>query len=449
MLSAGAVTWAVGASTGTEVVVLSGAILVFAPALSWLTLRVTRLGRRGGALLLSRTATPVPTEVGSPVAVTATIHPRTATARTSQLLHSLILAAPVPAFQREGAPLRAKIRASFARIELSYEILPVRRGRWPLGPLLAAYTDPLGLARTQGVLNDEVEIAVWPLTVPIDSPGTPGSAGLSPTRSGAAEPSDEDSSLRAYQPGDDLRRVHWASAARHNQLMVRSGEGATISPACVLLDIPPLPSPLAEQANDAHTPEGTINEWTITVAASMALHLLESGHSTRLISTSSPSDQPGLSMHGGTPSWVRPREYEARSLVLNQTIDLAVPSTTQASTASRAQIFASASQHGRRSEMLVVVLAGPRDLEGGGTSREVADLLAELRGLGSGARRRYALITGAAVDDSADLHRTRDARGGPAHTFASALSTEGWHVRAVPVDTDLRSLWHDVAEASR
>ena len=445
MLGAGAVTWAVGASTGTDVVVLSGAVLFFAPALSWLSLRVTGLGRRGGSLLLSRSATPSPTEAGSPIAITATIHPRTATARTSQRVHSLILAAPVPDFQREGVPLRAQIRASFARIELSYEIYPIRRGRWPLGPLLAAYTDPLGLARAQGVLNDDVEVAVWPLTVPVTTPHTSGAAGLAPTRSGAADPSEEDSSLRAYQPGDDLRRVHWASAARHSQLMVRSGEGASISPACVLVDLPPLPSALAAQANGAHTPEGAVTEWTITVASSMALHLLEAGHATRLISTASASDQAGLSLHGASPTWVRPREHEARSLVLNQLIDLAVPIASEGARDARAQVLAAASQHGRRSELVVVVLAGPQGLADDDPAESVDNVVADLRSLASGGGRRYVLLTGPALPGAPEPHHRDD----PAATFASALSAEGWHVHAAPPDTDLRSLWHDMAGSTR
>jgi uncharacterized protein (DUF58 family) len=45
--------------------------------------------------------------------------------------------------------------------------------------------------------------------------------------------------LREYAPGDDLRRVHWRSTARHGTLMVRQEESRRRAPVLVVLDVRP------------------------------------------------------------------------------------------------------------------------------------------------------------------------------------------------------------------
>ena len=43
--------------------------------------------------------------------------------------------------------------------------------------------------------------------------------------------------LREFAPGDDLRRVHWKSTARHQRLMIRQDESRRRAPVLVLLDV--------------------------------------------------------------------------------------------------------------------------------------------------------------------------------------------------------------------
>jgi uncharacterized protein (DUF58 family) len=43
--------------------------------------------------------------------------------------------------------------------------------------------------------------------------------------------------LREYATGDDLRRVHWKSTARHQRLMIRQDESRRRAPVLVLLDV--------------------------------------------------------------------------------------------------------------------------------------------------------------------------------------------------------------------
>ena len=50
---------------------------------------------------------------------------------------------------------------------------------------------------------------------------------------------DEFVTLREYELGDDLRRVHWRSTARTGELMIRQDEARWRSRAAVVLDVQP------------------------------------------------------------------------------------------------------------------------------------------------------------------------------------------------------------------
>ena len=50
---------------------------------------------------------------------------------------------------------------------------------------------------------------------------------------------DEFLTLREYELGDDLRRVHWRSTARTGELMIRQDEARWRSRAAVVLDVHP------------------------------------------------------------------------------------------------------------------------------------------------------------------------------------------------------------------
>ena len=55
-------------------------------------------------------------------------------------------------------------------------------------------------------------------------------------RRAARPPGEDDVATREYRHGDDLRRVHWRSTARHGELMVRREEQPRQMRATVLLD---------------------------------------------------------------------------------------------------------------------------------------------------------------------------------------------------------------------
>lgn len=126
---------------------------------------------------------------------------------------------------------------------------------------------------------------------------------------GARTPSPDDAALRDYREGDDLRRVHWRSSARRGALLVRSDERAGMRPVSVLLDQPVRSKTL---------------EWSISLAASMALAMLEGGHPVRLVGLE-PTTGDDVSE---IPEFVHSRSGpQARATLLNRTIDLVGPRT--------------------------------------------------------------------------------------------------------------------------
>jgi uncharacterized protein (DUF58 family) len=109
----------------------------------------------------------------------------------------------------------------------SYRLPTERRGIVEIGPMHLLVTDPFGLAHT--TLGGP---AVSKLTV---YPPAHRLAALPPT--GGSDPhagvdrvhtlnrgGDEFHALRPFSIGDELRRVHWPSTARHDELMVRQDE---------------------------------------------------------------------------------------------------------------------------------------------------------------------------------------------------------------------------------
>ncbi|MDQ1378868.1 MAG: hypothetical protein QOE15_3041 [Acidimicrobiaceae bacterium] len=112
------------------------------------------------------------------------------------------------------------------RVRAAYRLPTGERGIFPLGPLTIGLTDPFGLATHAREAAPGASLVVYPRIDAIhpltqargaDPTGSTGHPSLS---SGG----DDFFALRPYQTGDDLRRVHWPSSARSEDLMIRQDE---------------------------------------------------------------------------------------------------------------------------------------------------------------------------------------------------------------------------------
>ena len=100
-----------------------------------------------------------------------------------------------------------------------------RRGVVKVGPVSVVRGDPLGLFERAHQRDEPVDLFVHPRTIMFDGQ----SLGFLRDLEGlpAADLSRDDVSFHAlleYQPGDDLRHVHWRSTARTGTVMVRQYE---------------------------------------------------------------------------------------------------------------------------------------------------------------------------------------------------------------------------------
>ncbi len=151
----------------------------------------------------------------------------------------------------------------------TYRVTCRPRGIYEVGPSTVTTRDPLGLAELPAQPGPIDRIVVYPTVE--DLTGFPMTRGQDPainaTRPEHSQRGGEDFyTLREYQRGDDLRRIHWPSSAKTEELMIRQLETPWQSRALVLLDV----RQSAYESSDAF-------ETAVSGAASVVTHLVRSG----------------------------------------------------------------------------------------------------------------------------------------------------------------------------
>jgi uncharacterized protein (DUF58 family) len=138
-------------------------------------------------------------------------------------------------------------------------------------------SDPFGLVHLERTFQSRSTLVVTPYVVPLPPIPLSGAwTGSGDNRPRAfASGSAEDVTVREYRRGDDLRRVHWRSSAHAGELMVRREEQPWQSRATLFID----------NRTFAHRGTGVASslEHAVTVAASVAVHLVQRGFSVRLV----------------------------------------------------------------------------------------------------------------------------------------------------------------------
>lgn len=298
---AGIVALQLGVALGAVDLVRIGTLALLLVVGAAVAVGVLDPGRGKHRLSVLRRAVPNPVHAGEEAQIEVVITATDPAARVR--LAGLKFAEQAATELSGGRPLRARVTRAPRRVTVTYSVQAARRGRWPLGPLVVTRGDPFGVVRTSATLGEQAEVSVWPAVVPLPTPsdvlvGEPDRVAL-----GARSPSTDDASLRDYREGDDLRRVHWSSSARKGALMVRSDERAGMRPVSVLLDLPARAASL---------------EWSISLAASMSLAMLDGGHPVRLVSGGTVAASPLGFVHDRSGPG-------ARSALLDRTIDLEAP----------------------------------------------------------------------------------------------------------------------------
>jgi uncharacterized protein (DUF58 family) len=149
--------------------------------------------------------------------------------------------ATVVAHEQVGhvAELEAELRPSGrGRHVGSYRLHDLPRGRHVFSPVRLSITDPFGLAETVLTVEERQALVVYPRLTELDRLFFDAGAGPAHGRRLLLRrPVGFDlHSVRDYQQGESLRRVHWPSTARRGELMVKELVVSPRDEVAVLLD---------------------------------------------------------------------------------------------------------------------------------------------------------------------------------------------------------------------
>lgn len=388
-----------GVMVGVHVLAQVGLLLLAVVAFGLVVLGLqVRTVDRGGLRFLRRVV-PHPVTVGDSALVEVDL---TSTG-TAHRLDRLDIAEQAARELSGSAGLRARVHRSRGTLSLTYQIHPARRGRWTIGPLQVQRLDLFGVARWAGPLGAPMHVAVRPRVTQLDMDTRSASTDVDRAAVGTRMPAADDASLRDYRPGDDLRRVHWRTSARRAELMVRQDERAARRPVTVVLD-------LAE--------EDEVAEWSISVAASVALALMRSGHRVRMLG--------GGSLEGAVEHHRADVDGMAADALLDQTVDLTLPPNRITRDAWLRAAIDALGHQGSGAEFVFAVIGG---LE--------PDALAALARLGD-ANMGWAMVRlGRALHSAAD---------DDTHTL-DALRRAGWRVVGVEPGEDIAVAWDRLRSA--
>lgn len=299
------------------------------------------------------------------------------------------------------------------RREMSYNVRSDVRGRYRIGPLTVRLSDPFGFVELTRAFTAQTTLVVTPVVVPLPRMRLSGDwSGTGENRPRAfAAAGTEDVTVREYRMGDDLRRIHWGSTARTDELMVRREEQPYQSRATVLID--------TRASSHRGTGPASSFEYAVSATASIGSHLAEHGFTVRLLTDDVRA--PEATWHDRGISG--PAEVQ----LLLDSLAVISPSTVTSMAPSSVD---------RNSTGLVVAVVG---------QLSTSDIVA-LSGLRVGSTRALALVLD--VSEWAGSP-ARGAAGPPVAASADALRQHGWSVAVVHPGNSLATAWQDLANSAQ
>lgn len=150
----------------------------------------------------------------------------------------------------------------------SAEFAATARGLHGLGPTLAVTGDTFGLRRVQSTLIPATRLLVYPRIVDLETLAIAAGAPLPliPIRTPLYDDPTRVVGVREYEPGDQIRLIHWTASAAAGDLLVKKYRPAIGRDVMVALDLTRVSHPLPGRRRSA--------ELGVTTAASIAHHLV-------------------------------------------------------------------------------------------------------------------------------------------------------------------------------
>ncbi len=200
----------------------------------------------------------------------------------------------------QGVELRPRGRG---RHTGSYHLDDVPRGRHAFSPIRLSISDPFGLAEAGLTLEERQALVVYPRLTELDRLFFDGGAGLEHGRRLLLRRpvGFELHSVRDYQQGESLRRVHWPSTARRGALMVKELEDSPRDEVAVLLD--------GDETAVVGSPPDSSFDSAVRVAGSILLAQLRRGRRCVLALNTAGREMQTVTSDG--PEWQRALELLA------------------------------------------------------------------------------------------------------------------------------------------
>jgi uncharacterized protein (DUF58 family) len=243
-----------GRLSGLRELVMAGAafalVLIVGLVLVW---------ARSGRVRVERHVMPARTTVGGHVRVELTVE-AAGWLGSGPVLLTDKLASDVGPSPRLALPGGSRRRAR----SVAYHLSPRLRGRHAIGPLEVTHTDPFGAARRRQEVATTSTLLVYPayedVTVLPTAVQRIGIVRSSPN----IGQGDEFYALRAYEEGDDLRKIHWPSSLKTGELFIKQEELLAEPRALIVLDT----------AAAKHRGEGATASLEAAVSAAASLGVL-------------------------------------------------------------------------------------------------------------------------------------------------------------------------------
>jgi len=188
---------------------------------------------------------------------------------------------------------------------LRYQVRFNKRGDFNLKPLLVANGDPWGLWRQERREPAPASALVFPRILPLEEVKLPLRKPFEGQKSGfhAYEDTTSVSGIRAYEPHDPMKRIHWKLSAHLGQLMVKEFEFTANTAITLWLDL------TVGRLNRGFLE--VYEDFAAMIAASILRYAEEKHIPTALVSF--PSKRPSVTLGSGKDHFLRQMEELARA----------------------------------------------------------------------------------------------------------------------------------------
>lgn len=186
----------------------------------------------------------------------------------------------------------------FQRLKRRFTVRCIQRGFHSYGPAVLSTGDGFGMFDRKGTLGDRQRLIVYPRLYTIAELGLPAKDpfGGRDSREHLFEDPLRTAGVRAWEPADGLKRIHWKATARYQQMLSRAYLPSTAPQVLLVLNVTTFPRHWL-----GHIPE--LMERAISVAGSLAAQCVELRLPVGLVANGflPGSDQPLRLLPGRSP----------------------------------------------------------------------------------------------------------------------------------------------------